>query len=146
MIKMEQTSLKPENSMLKISPVVFDKISFERLGFCNKDANVQTEFKLSYSVKELGENDFCVTLGATATRKEEYVAAVTISGYCEIDSGFSDNEERKSLLTQNAIAILFPYIRSEMTLLTAQPEVEPIVWPVMNILAMMEQAKEEGNE
>ena len=45
------------------------------------------------------------------------------------------------LLEKNAVAILFPYVRAELSLITAQPGMEPIVLPVVNIAAMVDQAK-----
>ena len=41
-------------------------------------------------------------------------------------------------LRQNAVAIVFPYLRSQISLLTAQPEVKPVIIPPMNIAQMVE--------
>jgi len=41
-------------------------------------------------------------------------------------------------VTKNSVAILTPYLRSEVSLLTAQPEVEYVVLPVFNINNMLE--------
>ena len=41
----------------------------------------------------------------------------------------------------DAVAILMPYLRSELTLLTAQPEMESVVLPPFNINKMLEQAE-----
>ena len=101
-------NLSPIQSVLQIDPVVFDEISFHREGF---------------------------TVLTTATRKSEYVAKVQISGFCSIDESLSNKDV---LLNNNAVAILFAYIRSQLTLLTAQPETAPIVLPVMNIAKMLE--------
>ena len=38
---------------------------------------------------------------------------------------------------QNMLAIMFPYLRSYVSLLTTQPEIPPIVLPTMNIVAMV---------
>jgi len=39
---------------------------------------------------------------------------------------------------KNAVAILMPYLRSELTILTAQPETDSIVLPVLNVVEMMQ--------
>lgn len=75
---------------------------------------------------------------AQATREGEFKAKVQISGYWSIEESDS---HKNQLLQENALAILFPYVRSQMTLLTAQPETEPIVWPAMNINKMMTTAE-----
>lgn len=49
----------------------------------------------------------------------------------------NNSKKGKKVLTNNTIAILFPYLRSQLTLLTSQPEFEPIILPIMNINALM---------
>ena len=146
MKEINEKHLETVESVLNVNPVVFDSISFERHGFRNLDKSVNTEFELSYAIKQFEDNHYCVTLHAVAKRKEEYTAKVQISGYCQLRGNLPDGVDADTLLRKNAIAILFPYVRSEMTLLTSQPEVEPIVWPVMNILAMLEQGENQNNE
>ena len=43
-----------------------------------------------------------------------------------------------NLYQKNSVAILMPYLRSEISLLTAQPETETVVLPVFNINRMMD--------
>ena len=40
---------------------------------------------------------------------------------------------------KNTVAILFPYVRSAFTLLTAQPGMEPVVLPALNINALIDE-------
>ena len=47
---------------------------------------------------------------------------------------------KKSLIQKNAVAIMMPYVRSQLTLLTSQPGVDPIVMPPLNINAMLDDA------
>ncbi len=42
------------------------------------------------------------------------------------------------MVTKNAIAILMPYLRSEVSLLTAQPGIECVVLPAFNINKILE--------
>lgn len=46
-----------------------------------------------------------------------------------------------SILERNAIAILFPYIRSYISTITTQPGMAPILLPAMNIVAMLNDQK-----
>lgn len=68
---------------------------------------------------------------------------VRASGYFRLEDHV---EDRKTIIQQNAVAIVFPYIRSQISLLTAQPEVEPVVLPAMNIAQMVEDAVKKGEE
>ena len=45
---------------------------------------------------------------------------------------------KNELISKNSVAILMPYLRSEISLLTAQPETETVVLPVFNINRMMD--------
>ncbi len=47
-------------------------------------------------------------------------------------------ELKNTLVTKNAIAILMPYLRSEVSLLTAQPGIECVVLPAFNINKILE--------
>lgn len=125
-------------SVLKADHIVFDELSFVRNGFLNK-SDSKTNFNLSYGIDKISDGEYKTTLTAQAVRENEFEAKVQISGYWSIDETDA-NKDR--LLQENALAILFPYVRSEMTLLTAQPETEPIVWPAMNINKMMSSAEE----
>ena len=44
----------------------------------------------------------------------------------------------RDLINKNAVAILMPYLRSELTLLTAQPDTDSVVLPPFNINKMFE--------
>ena len=123
-------------SVLQMNPVFFDKLSFERLGVSTGESKVR--LKINQKIKKIDDGKYVVTILAEATQENEFIATVQISWYCTVDES---DPAKEHLLKENAFAILFPYIRSELTLLTAQPETDPIVWPVMNIQAMMEQAE-----
>lgn len=124
-------------SVLNISHFVFDEISFNRKGF-KQDKNDKIPFEIGTAVREDGENNYIVTLTLSVDKENEYTAKVRISGYCTIE-GETDNKD--ILLNENAPAILYPYARAQMTMLTAQPETTPLVLPVVNIHAIREQAK-----
>ena len=47
-------------------------------------------------------------------------------------------EMKNTLISKNTVAILMPYLRSQVSLLTAQPEVECVVLPAFNINKMLE--------
>ena len=62
-----------------------------------------------------------------------------MSGFFRIDSQEEIDEKIfQNLMSKNAVAILMPYLRSELTLLTAQPDTESVVLPPFNINKMME--------
>ena len=124
-------------SILHMNHVVFDELSFERHGFKNEKKT--TDFEMKVGVDKLRDGNYRVVVDTLATRPDEYEAHVRISGYFSIDESFKNKD---ILLKQNAVAILFPFIRSELTLLTTQPETQPNILPIMNIAAMMDGSQE----
>ena len=48
---------------------------------------------------------------------------------------------KQDLISKNAVAIMMPYLRSEATLLTAQPGTDSIVLPIFNINNMIDKEK-----
>ena len=51
-------------------------------------------------------------------------------------------DKKDILVKKNAVSILMPYIRSQLSLLTAQPEVECQVLPPLNVAKMFEETKQ----
>lgn len=118
---------------LRLLRMVFDKIHFERYGFKNEN-----ELELEMNV-EVAENKvdhvFKVTLSAEGIKEDEYKFEVKLAGFFSVEG---DNIKlQESLINQNAVAILMPYIRSEISLLTAQPETDCVVLPPFNITQLM---------
>ena len=73
-----------------------------------------------------------VTVKVIGEKKEEYNFEVEASGFFYYEGSAED-----SIIQQNAVAIVMPYVRSEVSLLTAQPGVDSVVLPPFNIVEMM---------
>ena len=125
-------------STLKMHHIVFDELSFTRKGFQNIQSN-DIQFKVNVMIGRNQEGIYKVTLRVDADKEDEYEASAQVTGYCEIDADCSLKDD---ILKKNTVAILFPYIRAELTLLTAQPETTPITLPAMNINALIDEAVE----
>lgn len=135
----------PASSLLKMERIVFDNISFIRSGFKSEQSNEELSLKINVSVSNGPESESVsrVRLRVSATKKHEYEASVSISGFCTVEG---THELTDNLLKKNAIAILFPYVRAELTLLTAQPETDPIVLPAININGLIDNMAQNGNQ
>ena len=122
-------------SELQMQHIVFDKLQFERSGF-RSEQNTEIQMTVQTAINKEDEGKYRVSLHVAVVSEGEYTADVWVSGFCEISE---DCEIKEDLLKTNAVAILFPYVRSELTLLTAQPETTPIVLPTLNINALLNQ-------
>ena len=124
------------NCISKLNHLLFDEITFNRVNFKSKN-DLQVEFGFAFNKRENGE--FVSSIRIIGTKKDEYNFVVRASGYFQISEAVEDSD---ILIQQNAIAIVFPYIRSQISLLTAQPEVDPVILPPMNIAQMVKESIE----
>lgn len=122
------------NSILTLQKMVFDRIEFDRKGFKNTK---ELKFELQVQIG-LDQNDtYKVTLVLNGTKQDEYNIVISLSGFFKVE-GQEKLEDKivQDLINKNAVAILMPYLRSELTLLTAQPDTDSVVLPPFNINKM----------
>ena len=124
-------------SVLKLNKMVFDKIEFKRLGLKTEN---ELELEIESNIAQRKESEvYRVTLLLKGVKPEEYTFEISLSGFfsIEADNDLTD-DVKNTLITKNSIAIMMPYLRSEVSLLTAQPEVECVVLPAFNINHMLD--------
>ncbi len=130
-------------SVLKLNKLVFDKIEFERKGFKNQEQlkyNIEAHF-----AKNDEENIYRVTLMLSGEKREEFNFKISLTGFFSFEEKEPLTEDIKNeLISRNTVSILMPYMRSEVSLLTAQPEVDCIVLPPFNINNLLEDADADG--
>ena len=128
--------MKNINSILTLQNLVFDKIEFDRKGFKNEE---EIEFELQIQIGVGDDSAHRVTLVLKGEKKGEYSIVISLSGFFKIEKqGEADDKTVQHLINKNAVAIMMPYLRSELTLLTAQPNTDSVVLPPFNINAMLE--------
>lgn len=121
-------------SVLKLEHCVFDEITFRRNGF--KTDN-EAEFEFAVNIANRDDHEYIVMILVKGEKKDEYELELRLSGYFSVDERVEEKEE-ESLIKYNAVAIMLPYMRSEISLLTAQPETESEVLPIINVFKAME--------
>lgn len=123
------------NSALVLKKIIYDKIEFDRKGFKN-DNELKCNLQVQIGMNE--EEIFKVTLDLNGEKSEEYDIQIVVSGYFTINhSQDLENDVIRDLINKNSVAILMPYLRSELTLLTAQPDTDSVVLPAFNINKML---------
>ena len=124
-------------SVMQMEKIVFDKIEFNRVGFKN---NEDINFEIQTHIAEhASEHRYKVNLVVKGDKAKEYNLEISLTGFFNLkeNSGLPKTVEN-ALISKNAVAILMPYMRSEITLLTAQPEVDSVSLPLFNINNMFE--------
>ena len=128
-------------SALKLDNLFFDEISFSRIGFQNEN---KPKLSMEISIGEdINSKHYRTTLKFTLNKEDEYIVNVTAIGIFEF-SGNVDEETKKDLIQKNSVSIMMPYVRSEISLITAQPGVETVVLPPFNINNMINRGTKEN--
>lgn len=124
-------------SILVMERLVFDKIEFSRKGFAN---NEKFEYQLSIDIGCNSEKDmFKVSLSLSGEKQNEYSLFVKLSGFFYVKDGEQIGEDVKnSLMGMNAVAVMLPYLRSQVSALTSQPYTESVVLPLLNVQSLFE--------
>jgi len=91
------------------------------------------------AIKDLGDDKYSLRLGVIIGAKEEETP-VPFYAEAEIEGEFSikSKEDIYPIIKMNAVAIMFPYLRSTLSMLTALMNIDPIVLPVINLVQMFE--------
>ena len=124
--------------VLKLNALVFDEIIFKRLGM-HSENELEVSFSVNIGTNISDPNVKKVSVRISGEKREEYTFEIEASGYFSYEGDASD-----AIIQQNAVAIVMPYIRSEVSILTAQPGVEPVVLPPFNIVEMMNANKNDA--
>lgn len=122
-------------SIMQLTNLYFKNISFSREKL-NIDDNLKIFF--DHEIRK-NDNDTDVVLSVLINDENnalklsvELVGTFAFSNLENVNKNLYDN-----LINKNAIAILFPYLRSQVTLITSQPNMTPIILPPININTLL---------
>ena len=129
---------KNEKSILRLEKVVVEDISFKRFNTESTKIGKDSEVSFSKQLNQMEKSLYKVTVSVGINSNSVCNMNITMSGFFRLEE---DSTLGKRLLQTNAVAILFPYVRSQLTLLTSQPGFDPVILPVMNINALFANEK-----
>lgn len=108
----------------------------------NKAININPEFKRE--IKKVDDNTATVNLAFRISDEEKdmpFYIKIDIEGLFHLENW--EQPEYLPLMTSNTIAILFPYLRTLVSMMTANANISPYILPVMNITALFDQNSDE---
>lgn len=129
--------MKPTDCKLQMLDLYFSKFSFtQERGKDNTEYS--SSFNIEYSVNSQDDSKIRVTIDTSVQSKDDgIVLTLETVGLFRVEK--VDKETYDQLIKSNTVAIMFPYIRSQVSLLTTQPGIQPIMIPTMNINALIEE-------
>ena len=119
-------------SSLRLENLYFERILFEAFGEASgneKEADIG--FKLDAPV--FSEQYLSIKLRARVSVEDIFRTELCLVGKFE-----PSDKQNMAQYVPNAVAIMFPYLRSQITLITAQPNIPTIVLPAININKLLE--------
>lgn len=121
-------------SILKLNGIHFNELSFKRRDSTN---SVIDDCELTRKIVDIDVDNFTVELNFKLSTSI-FEMSISLEGKFNIICEDALMKER--LKKNNTISILFPYIRSEVTLLTSQPEMTPVIIPPININKLIDES------
>ena len=103
-----------------------------------KDKMGEMPLTINYNI-EHQQNDadssiYRVIITTTINDDDERIKLeVVATGVFKIDDMTIDDSLRDSIINFNTVAIMFPYIRSQISILTTQPGLMPIQIPIIDV-------------
>ena len=129
-----------DNNTCKIQmlDLYFSKFVFKQeRGTDSKEYN--TSFQIEYAINSEDDTKVRVVVDTTVTNEAQSVVLnVQTVGIFKVDKLDIDDATYEHLIKVNTVAIIFPFIRSQVSLLTTQPGMMPVMIPPININALIE--------
>ena len=124
---------------LQMLDLYFSKYSFwqER-----KDDNKEydSSFEIDYAINKEDDSKIKVTINTLVKNQtESFSLELQAIGIFRIDKNEMDNSVYEHLVKVNTVAIIFPFIRSQISLLTTQPGMTPVMLQPINFSALIKE-------
>ena len=118
--------IKDIRSNLQMKNFCFSKFSFVRDKVI-KNGELNADIKKN--IIPIGKHEYNVILTTTIEKDDMNIELVAEAQFLYESEDYSREE---SIININTVAIMFPFIRSQVTLLTSQPGMVPIILPPIN--------------
>ena len=118
--------IKDMRSNLQMKDFYFSRFSFVRDKVI-KDGELNVD--LQKNIISKGDHEYNIILTTTIEQDDMNIELVAEAQFLYESDDYSREE---SIINTNTVAIMFPFIRSQVTLLTSQPGMIPIILPAIN--------------
>lgn len=128
--------------MPKMSSLKFNNYTVTKIAFSNRIDKVNEEnFELKplfrRRIAKISDTEYNVgldfTIGNEADEMTPFSIEVSMIGHFELNSEELSEELKNDLLNKNAVAILFPFLRSIIASITTSANIPPLILPVINL-------------
>ena len=125
-------------SILKFVNYTVEKMIFEAHACEKTDAPIEIKQNISKRISMKENGCFDASLAFKTVPQEDVIypfdIEVVVTGHFQIENNVEEDIETiDGIVNQNSFAILFPYLRSIITNLTATANIPPIILPILNL-------------
>lgn len=123
------------NSILRMEDIYFPSFNFK----FNKENNTNMELDINYNIniEKIENSKTKVTIETIITNKYDLLSLdIVCIGIFSLDDNYDnvfDEKTKEDILHLNTISIMFPYIRSQIALITTQPGLNTIQLPIIDV-------------
>ncbi|WP_316630773.1 protein-export chaperone SecB [uncultured Ruminococcus sp.] len=134
--------MKNESS-LQLIDFYFTKVDFKQKRQKHHKV-ILKNIQIGYALNP-DKTQICVTVDTVFRNKgDSIVLEMETVAEFKLNQIDMTDKNTKHLIEINTLAIMFPYIRSQASLVTTQPGLEPIQLPLINVEALLEEAVAES--
>ncbi|ATA75711.1 protein-export chaperone SecB [Capnocytophaga canis] len=131
-----------QKASFSIKDYLFDQVEINLESFQEGDLKIDfTPEGIYDNQKQIFELTFVVTVTVSNSLKESPFIKIRCKGFFAFENA-SSFEEIPDFFYRNSIAILFPYIRAYISLVTTQANVPGIILPTYNLSGLENQLRE----
>lgn len=112
---------------------------FEKIKFSRKETIVNGEYKVEVKRTFEQKDDLYIITMPFEIKKSDFSLSLVAVGKFRFNSNIEEMELRENMIKNNGAAIIFPFIRSQVAQVTAQPGMTPIVIPAINVTKIIDE-------
>jgi len=134
---------------IKLNHYAVEKIEFTLNKAFNPKAtpkiNINPDFRRN--IRRIDENKVLVELSILVKDKDvplPFHLEMSIGGLFTLEK-WEENEDKRNLVKNQTIAILFPLLRSLVTVVTANSNFPPLMLPVIDVAGLFEESEKRKN-
>ncbi len=124
---------------IQMLDLYFSKYSFSQERNKKIEEEYSTSFNINYAENNDDDSKIKVTIDTSVSDKGgELALELQAVGIFDIEKENTEKSIYEHLVQVNTVAIMFPFIRSQISLLTTQPGIKPIMLPPINLNALID--------
>lgn len=139
-----EVNVRKFSSELLLRDLFFESVSCLRKNEIS-DGQLEINLKSDHIVTDKDESteQFRVELLVEISNENKSLKInLTLVGLFECNFANCDQEFRNQMIKKNTVAIMFPYLRAQVSLITTQPNMTPVVIPPINVNALVEETEQ----